>query len=181
MRSTRPRGVDGREYHKYARVKEANRKTALLFSAAAGAGAGVRGAGASGHCRAMVLRRATCGDPGAAAGGRAGPGRAAVRHLLQDPARTDAGLSRVSFRRGTRRVKSAARMRAVDQREQSSRRESASRSARRRADYRFCNFSNKSHNDQLLPLVARRVGKDARAEMIYNDFRLARTRYFLRN
>lgn len=69
-----------------------------MFSAAAGAGADVRGVGASGHCRAMVLRRTTCGDPGAAAGGRAGPGRAAVRHLLQDSARTDSGFPRVNFR-----------------------------------------------------------------------------------
>lgn len=75
-----------------------NRARVFLVSVldAAGAGTGVRGVGAGGHCRAMVLRRTTCGDPGAAATSD-GPKLANVHHLLQDPARTDSSFPRVNF------------------------------------------------------------------------------------
>lgn len=97
IKGDRP-GVDGRVNLIEGKC---NRARAFLVSVldAAGAGAGVRGVGAGGHCRPMVLRRTTCGDPGAAAAAATsdGPKLANVHHLLQDPARTDSGLPRVNF------------------------------------------------------------------------------------
>lgn len=97
IKGDRP-GVDGRVNLIEGKC---NRARAFLVSVldAAGAGAGVRGVGAGGHCRAMVLRRTTCGDPGAAAAAAAsdGPKLDNVHHLLQDPTRTDSGFPRVNF------------------------------------------------------------------------------------
>jgi len=99
IKGDRP-GVDGRVNLIEGKC---NRARAFLVSVldAAGAGAGVRGVGAGGHCRAMVLRRTTCGDPGAAATATAatsdGPNLTGVHHLLQDSARTDSGFPRVNF------------------------------------------------------------------------------------
>jgi len=95
IKGDRP-GVDGRVNLIEGKC---NRTRAFLVSVldATGAGAGVRGVGAGGHCRAMVLRRTTCGDPGAAAtAATANDGPKLDHHLLQDPARTDSGFPWVS-------------------------------------------------------------------------------------
>lgn len=95
IKGDRP-GVDGRVNLIEGKC---NRARAFLVSVldAAGVGAGVRGVGAGGHCRAMVLRRTTCGDPGAATAASDGPKLAGVHRLLQDPARTDSSFPRVNF------------------------------------------------------------------------------------